>query len=151
MGKVALCVFDPKVPADIATYAKANDMTFFEAETKFSLPKHTEVGQALAERWKLPGHMGTVIRWHHQKDPSLRANLSSDFNQNVDIVFMANLVVHALKYGNSGHDKIHGAPTELMGRLGLNGKQDFVKLAKQIKAGLEKAEEFISTLLGNDE
>ena len=150
MGKVALCVFDPKASADIASYAKSNKMTFFEAETKFSLPKHTEIGQALAERWQLPAHMVATIRWHHQKDPALRSNLSSDFNQNVDIVYMANLVVHALKYGNSGHDKIDGAPTELMGRLGLNGKQDFVIMAKKIKAALEKAEEFISTLLGND-
>ena len=151
MGKVALCVFDPAASAEIAKFAKANDMTFFDAETKFSLPKHTEIGQALAERWQLPSHMGAVIRWHHQKDSALRSNLSNEFNQNVDIVFIANLVVHALKYGNSGHDKINGAPTELMGRLGLNGKEDFVKMAKKIKSALEKAEEFISTLLGNNQ
>ena len=144
-----MCIFDPNASAEISKFAKANNMTFFEAEAKFGLPKHTEIGLALAERWQLPSHMNATIRWHHQKDASLRSNLSSDFNQNVDIVFLANLVVHALKYGNSGHDKIDGAPTELMGRLGLNGKEDFIRMAKKIKAELEKADEFISTLLGN--
>lgn len=148
MGKVALCVFDPNSTSEISKFANANNMSFFEAEKSFELPKHTEIGQALAERWQLPLHMNASIRWHHQKNPTLRSNLSSEYNQNVDIVFLANLIAHALKYGNSGHNKVDGAPTELMGRLGLNGKEDFVKLAKKIKAALEQADEFITTLLG---
>jgi HD-like signal output (HDOD) protein len=148
MGKVALCVYDVKAPALIAEHAKAKHISFAEAEESLALPKHTDIGRLLAEKWRLPSYMSPSVQHHHQPDPKLRGPLSPEQQKNVDIVYLANLVTHALKFGHSGHSRVDGSPTSLMGRLGLSETDAFVTVAKTIKANLEKAQEFIATLLG---
>lgn len=149
MGKVALCAYDPTIPSTLAKIAVDKKISFLQAELDMGLMPHTEVGRLLAEKWRLPNHMTTAIKYHHQADPKARAQLSPEMQNNVDIVYLSNLVVHALKFGNSGYQMIAGVPTELMGRMGLSDKNDFVRVAKEIKVNLDKAQEFISTLLGS--
>jgi HD-like signal output (HDOD) protein len=148
MGKVALCAHDMKFVAHIADWAKKTKVSFLEAESRLELPKHTDVGMLLAEKWKLPVALAVGVRFHHTADPKLRTGLSPELQNNVDIVFLANLLNHALHFGNSGHGHIAGVPNEVMGRMGLTEKDAFLAVAKEVKKNLEKAQEFISTLLG---
>jgi putative nucleotidyltransferase with HDIG domain len=148
MGKIAVCAYNVDIPSEVTKLAIEHKLSYTEVEEKFHIPKHTEVGRLLAEKWRLPQHMTNAIKWHHEKTLPARGALSQEMNRNVDIIFLANLLMHALKFGNSGHQKILGAPEEVMGRLMLSPTEDFLKLLKVIKSNLDKAEEFIRHLLG---
>jgi HD-like signal output (HDOD) protein len=149
MGKVAIAAFDANIPDQIAKYAKEHNLTFLEAEIKLLLPLHTVIGHKLAEKWKLPPFMHAAIHYHHELKTESRGNLSSELNQIVDIIYLANLITHALRFGHSGHQKTKSVPTELMGRLGMTAKDDFMTLAKIIKTSLEKSEELVKRLISN--
>ena len=69
-------------------------------------------------------------------------------NQVVDIIYLANLLTHALKYGNSGHSKVIGVPKDVMQRLTIDPQTGFIKLVHEIKAGLDGAGGFLRILSG---
>ncbi|MBX3021838.1 MAG: HDOD domain-containing protein [Bdellovibrionales bacterium] len=146
MGKVALYTIDPDVMLTITQTAKEEQISYAEAEVKLGIPGHTAIGQLLAQRWQLPANIQAVIKHHHSKEGR---RLTAEQNLNVDIVYLANLLTHALKFGHSGHDKILGAPTDVLGRMTINLERDFKNLLQEIKAGLDKAQDFLRVLGGN--
>ena len=100
----------------------------------------------LGEKWQLPKSFIAVARYHHEKELTKRGTLSSDLNQMVDIVMLSNLLVHALKFGNSGHAQILGAPNEVFERLMINPKTDIAVILKNIKTSLDNAADFIKMI-----
>lgn len=146
MGKVALLSIAPEQFIMIHTEAQGKSLSFHEAESSLEHPRHTVIGHRLAQKWTLPHHLQTVCKHHHEKDPGLRGGLSADLNRTVDIVFLANLLTHALKFGNSGHSKILGAPTDVMERLGMNPQSDLKKVLLDIKNALDRAQDFLRVL-----
>lgn len=146
MGKVAMYTLDKEIVKSITQRAQSKNITFLEAEQELAIPKHTEVGRLLAEKWLLPKQIQVVIKHHHQKETKLRGDISADLNRTVDIVLIANLLIHALQFGNSGYDKIPGAPREVLERLRLDPNAGFKNLLKEIKESLERASDFISVL-----
>lgn len=148
MGKIALYTIDSSILIETSKVASEKKLSFFETEKLLELPNHTHIGKLLAEKWALPSQIQAVIKNHHEVNPNLRGGLSADLNNAVDIVFLANLLAHALKFGNSGHQKVLGAPKEIMERLSLNPKTDFKLLITNIKNNLDKASEFIRVICG---
>lgn len=148
MGKIALFVCDEDAMMTISKYAIENKMSFAEAEIALEAPKHTFVGKMLAEKWELPNQLKSSIALHHEKEPSKRGPISAELNQTIDIIYLANLLIHALKFGNSGHQKVLGAPKDVMGRLMINMDKDFKLLIKSIKDNLDKASDFIKIIGG---
>ena len=148
MGKVALYTISPETVIEVSRLANEKKLSFFEAEQNLSYPSHTQVGKLLAEKWSLPMTIQSVIKNHHQKEDNLRGGLSADLNNAVDIVYLANLLTHALKFGNSGHSKILGAPKEVMTRLTIDPQKDFKELITKIKSSLDKASDFIRVICG---
>lgn len=148
MGKVALYSIAPEALMEISKYANEKKLSYFEAENTLGIPSHTLIGKLLAEKWALPTQIQAVIKNHHQQDPNLRGGLSADLNNSVDIIFLSNLLTHALKFGNSGHLKILGAPKDIMERLTINQQTDFKKLISNIKVNLDKASDFIRVICG---
>ncbi|MGZ3723048.1 MAG: HDOD domain-containing protein [Bdellovibrionales bacterium] len=148
MGKVALYSLEPETMLAIVAKATEAQVTYLEAELLLKLPTHTAIGQALAKKWTLPQTIQSIIRYHHEKDPNLRGGLTADANRNVDIVLLANLLVHALKFGNSGHAKVLGTSRETLERLALNPESDLKPLVAEIKSSLDKASDFLRVLGG---
>lgn len=148
MGKVALYVISPDTVVETSNFAKENQVSYFEAERTMGLPNHTLIGKLLAEKWALPTLLQAVIKNHHEQNPELRGGLSADLNNAVDIIFLSNLLVHALKFGNSGHQKILGAPKDTMDRLTINHQTDFKKLVAEIKKNLDNTADFIRVICG---
>jgi HD-like signal output (HDOD) protein len=148
MGKVALYTIEQDVMLGIVKHAEENQMSYTEAEISLSIPKHTLIGQLLAQKWKLPTIIGACIGYHHTKDLNQRNGLKQDMHRNVDIVYIANLLTHALKYGKSGHTKVHGAPKDVLERLTLNPDRDLKPLLTEIRASHDKATEFLRALGG---
>ena len=148
MGKVALYTIEPEAALTVVAAADERACSFLEAETALEFPKHTHIGALLAQRWQLPAMIQASIRHHHTKEPNLRGGLTGELNMNVDIVYLANLLVHALKFGNSGHKKILNAPSDVLERLTIDPKTGFIQLARQVKEGLDKAADFMRVLGG---
>jgi putative nucleotidyltransferase with HDIG domain len=65
IGKVVLDQYFNEQFMDVIEHAKTNSKLLYESEQALLGLDHGEVGQALAERWKLPEHITAVIRYHH--------------------------------------------------------------------------------------
>lgn len=148
MGKVALYTLDPDAMLEVVTYAEKTQSSYIDAEDAIGIPQHTVIGQSLAVKWNLPTPIQAVIRHHHVKEHEHRAGLSSELNRNVDIVLLANLLIHALKFGKSGHAMILGAPKETLERLGINPTRDLKTVLQEINLTLTKATDFLRVLGG---
>ncbi len=146
VGKVALYTLDNATMLEVVNKAMAENKSYHDAENELDVIRHTSIGHKLAQKWKLPMQIQSVIKYHHQKDAALRGGLSADLNRTVDVVYMANLLTHALKFGNSGHNKIIGAPKDLMERLSIHPDGDFKKLLVEVKDALDRAADLMRAL-----
>jgi HD-like signal output (HDOD) protein len=126
---------------------KEKSLSVTEAEEALSAPRHTIIGRELVTKWRLPAVFQAVTSHHHQRDPELRGGLSSEMNQVVDIVYLANLLVHALQFGHSGHSKVIGVPRDVLDRMQLNS-QKLVDLISKIKESVGSAENFLKVIGG---
>ncbi len=145
IGKIALYMLTPETFAETLAYAKEKDVTMIEAEEALSLPRHTNVGKELTAKWRLPAVFQAITAHHHQKDFAARPALSPEMHQVVDIVFLANLLVHALDFGQSGHRKVLGAPKDTLERLHLKPEQ-LKELVIKIKEALGNVEGFLKII-----
>lgn len=149
MGKVALYTIEQEAMLSIVALCESKQISYSEAEAELGIPHHTIIGQLLAQKWKLPASIGACIAFHHTKDLAARTGLKPELHRNIDIVFLANLLTHALKFGKSGHAKVHGAPKEVLERLGINPERDLKAVLTEIRTSLDKAQEFLRVLGGN--
>ena len=90
-------------------------------------------------------HCKRRCRVHVQMEAEMRG---IERNRGIDIVLLANLLTNALKFGNSGHSKVLGAPTDVLERLTVDPDQGLKTLIQDIKAAQEKATEFLRVLGG---
>jgi HD-like signal output (HDOD) protein len=148
IGKVALSVVAPEQLIDVAKHAAENGMSTDEAERDLDVPRHTYIGNLLAAKWKLPVQMQNGIMYHHQMDARKRGGVSPQLNQVIDIVIMANLLIHAIGFGHSGHDKKKSPPKVIFERLSISD-EDIKKLSEKIKETLSNADAFLR-IIGED-
>jgi HD-like signal output (HDOD) protein len=147
MGKIAIYIVAPEIFLETLNCAKEKGISLFEAEDLLGHPKHTQVGGQLANKWRLPVQLQAVTQFHHHKETSLRMGLSIELNLAVDIIFLANLLIHALQFGNSGHSQVLGVPKILLERLHLSQDQ-LAGLASEIKDKLKNADAFLKIIGG---
>jgi HD-like signal output (HDOD) protein len=143
IGKVALHIVANDILVYVADECKKNKTSFIETEKANQYTPHTELGRMLGEKWRLPKSIQAVTVYHHERDTAKRGGMSNELNQVIDIVMLGNLLIHALKFGSSGHDQIVGAPYEVLERLMLNPKGDMPPLLKNLKASLDAASDFV--------
>jgi putative nucleotidyltransferase with HDIG domain len=145
IGKVALFSIDPDTMGLIAEHAQSNDMTIYDAEIKLDIPTHAAIGNILARQWKLPVTMIAAIQYHHRMNPKQRGGISAQLNQSVDVVILANLLIHAIRFGHSGHNLGFVPPKSLFSRLSIPA-DDIKKLSGNIKNCLSNAESFLKII-----
>ena len=148
MGKVATYIIAPDVFGDILNLAKTKGVSIEEAEAELDAPKHTLIGRELATKWRLPAIIQASACFHHQKDVARRPGLSQELNLVIDVVFLANLLIHAMQFGHSGHSKVTGIPKEILERLQIKPEQ-LKELIAKIKQSLESAEAFLKIIGGS--
>lgn len=149
MGKVATYTLEPELMLSTVSFAANDNATYYETEKKMGLPPHTLIGQALAQKWALPSTIQATIAYHHEKDPAQRNGLTADLHRNVDIVILANLFTHGMKFGKSGHAKILGAPKDVMIRLTIDPDRHLKHLLMEIRTNFDKAHDFLRVLGGS--
>lgn len=145
MGKIGLFVVAQEQFLTTVKYARDNKLSLVEAEETIDYPRHNHIGFELAVKWRLPYQIQISIANHHQKDPMLRGGLSQEANLIVDIVYLSNLLIHALQFGHSGHEKVLGLPRDVLERLSIS--QDGLKdLITAVKAKIQNAEGFLKII-----
>ena len=147
MGKIALHIIAPEQWSEVLTMAKAQNITITEAEDRIGGARHTQIGRDLAVKWRLPAMFHAATAHHHQKDMASRGGLSPEMNQVVDIVFLSNLLINALQFGNSGHSKIVGVPKEVLERLHLSPEK-LKELIGNVKQSITNADNFLKIIGG---
>lgn len=147
MGKVAIAILSKDLLDQIHNEAIANDCTFLESERRLEIMNHTKIGFELAKKWKLPAPVQNSILYHHEPRLALRTGISPEMNQYVDIIILSNVLIHVLKFGNSGYDKIPGAPKEVLERLNIS-TPEIPKIAKSLREPISKADGFLKILDG---
>lgn len=65
-GKLAVGVFVAEQKETILAFAQEDGTSFAEAEHQALGTDHSEVGEILAKRWKLPQSIAHAVRWHHR-------------------------------------------------------------------------------------
>ncbi|MCM2281325.1 MAG: HDOD domain-containing protein [Bdellovibrionaceae bacterium] len=147
IGKVATYLVAPDLLLQAIQRAAEKGLSLYEVEGEFGLPRHTQVGNLLASRWNLPSQIRAVVLHHHQADPQDRPALSSELNNVVDIVYLANLLMHALKFGHSGHEKVLGVPQKVLDRMYLDSEKLKVVI-ENIKVAITNADGFLKIIGG---
>ncbi len=146
IGKIALYTMNADLMLSVIEKANDDKCTYLDAERALGIPEHTQIGFLLAQKWKLPMGFQSVVKYHHEKHLNERESMSSDLHLMVDIVYLGNLLCHALKFGNSGHPIINGAPKEVLNRLSLDTPDKFRIMLQMVKSKMEHADAFLDIL-----
>lgn len=142
MGKVAAYIVAPDVFLETIAVAQEHGLSLHEAEEKLGAPSHTVIGRELALKWRLPALIQASAAHHHQKETSLRLGLSSEMNNVIDIIYLSNLLIHALQFGHSGHTKVLGVPKDLLERMSLT-PEELKDLIAEIRASIVNVDNFL--------
>ena len=145
MGKVAAYIIAPDMFLETIAFAQANGLSLHEAEGQLGVPTHTMLGRELGTKWRLPGLITASAAHHHQKETNLRAGLSSEMNNVVDIVYLSNLLIHALQFGHSGHVKVLGVPKDVLERMRLTPDK-LKELIAKIRESIANADNFLKII-----
>ena len=146
IGKLALFHITSDLFSEVIQLCSEANITYSQAEEQLGVPTHTQIGALLAAHWRLPFKLQMTIKNHHQMDLPARGPLNFEENQIVDLVFLANIVAHALKFGNSGHSVIRGAPKIVLDRLGMRQDGEFQTYLREVKTQLSHTGEFLRLL-----
>ncbi len=67
IGRLVLRQVMPEEFAHAVAIARSGELSLHEAEFETTGYNHDEIGQALGERWKFPGHLVDAVRCHHDE------------------------------------------------------------------------------------
>ena len=136
VGKVVSALSDVRGMNHALRVARESGCELIEAERRLEVPPHDLLGAALCERWGLPILLSDVIANHHEEDP-FRRDLSSSGNEVfVDVVTLANFLVHRLGFGDSGHNAKTEPSEKLLARIGLSST-DLPELILEVDQNLK--------------
>ena len=131
IGKIALDTCAREDFDRVITEAADKHISVLEAERDLLGTDHAVVGKWVSERWGLPDVFTHSIWLHHQPPGSLP---ETGFDKElVEIVHLANIVVHSQMIGSGGDARVYPVPQRLLKTLGL--KEEFLE---EIKARLWK-------------
>ena len=146
IGKVALYHFAPQYLDSISESAKKQNLTMLEVELTSKAVPHTVLGAKLARIWGLPVAIELAITCHHEPDLKKRpSSLSNDTNALIDIVYLANLLIHQLEFGNSGHSKNETINPDALKRIQIYPPQ-LPLIFKDINRALTTCDDFIRAI-----
>ncbi len=112
LGKLALITMAPEPMAKMLRWVKSTRTHVCIGEKEWSLPRHEEVGENLANRWKLPPEIVGVIAHHHDEIKELGGDLKSQ--QLLACVQLANHTVTEMHWGSSGSVTVAGTAKEVL-------------------------------------
>ncbi len=131
IGKVILCAYFSDLFEKVWKTYHAGDLDFYETENREIDTNHSEIGGAVAERWKLPPHMIDAIRRHHDLGEDV-----SDYDL-LKIVHLSDVVVNRFAI-DPGGEAVRPAPhpdiVEELGSYADSYGEWFPEIAEEIES-----------------
>lgn len=137
---VGKLVLDQCLPNDfrkILAYIQDNDVSMLEAEREVFGATHTEIGEYLLEKWRLPNSLIEVVALHHTP-----ANIRSN-PQLVSLVHIGDHLSRRFQVGNGGDRLVPPVHEFVFNELGFTA-EDLEAMAPQLKEELESSEDLMS-------
>ncbi|MFW6221372.1 MAG: HDOD domain-containing protein [Fibrobacterota bacterium] len=136
IGKIIICQYLPDEFEQIVTNAQKKHILFLESEGQLFRTSHQEIGGFLTESWNLPQNLQYPVNFHHQPQPG------DKYYTITAIVHIADILVRAMDYGNSGDQKIPKASHRVWEDLGLN-HLSLQQVLESVNDEVEKATVFM--------
>ncbi|MFH2065083.1 MAG: HDOD domain-containing protein [Pseudomonadota bacterium] len=95
IGRLIIYSSLPDQAHDMLTYAAQKKDLLYQAETRVLGFHHAEIGGKLLAKWKLPGKLADVVRFHHHPEESTEPLDTS-------IIHVSDIMMNAMKLGSSG-------------------------------------------------
>ncbi len=115
IGSLIMYQSIPEMCRDALSSARAGKELLFEAEQRLLGFDHTEVGEALIRKWRLPESMIEPIRYHHSPSQAQQNHTE------VAIIHLADIMVTSVgELGNSGDDHVPPIDPESWEKLNLD-------------------------------
>lgn len=130
----------------ICDYAKNERITVWESEKALGHPTHDVLGYELVRKWRMPIMIQEAVLHHHDTTALTSTTSAMAFPQHVGVVHLANLIVHSMKFGASGHELVRNPSVEVVKRV-LGNDRVLVHLIKSVKNTLEKVEPVLGAML----
>jgi len=111
-----------------------------QAEKEILGMDHASIGKKVLQSWKLPGHLGKTIGFHHEPQYSY-----ADTKRDTAIIYLSDLICKLKRIGFDGDTVIPKLRSEAFKTLGFK-KEDIKEIAKDVDEELKKAEDFIKLI-----
>jgi len=115
IGKLAIGSFVADSKQALAESIRTDDMTLIDAEKKLLGTDHTEVGEQVGSKWKLPVPIQYSARYHHNPDELPDAS----YQPLLDIIHAADGLAFQLGFGNDFGELARRIQPTTIERLGL--------------------------------
>ena len=96
IGKAVLLLQYPEAFGKAMQAAERDGVTIYEAESRYFMATHAEVGYWLIQKWHFPPNLVDAIRYHHQPPLSRQSPMETA------IVHVSDLLAHAKGIGYAG-------------------------------------------------
>jgi putative nucleotidyltransferase with HDIG domain len=150
IGKIAHFQIAKDEWLTICKHAQAGDITIVEAEKEMSVVSHDELGYELVRKWQLPLLIQEVVHLHHDGTAQAAGGNVTVHSQAVGIVYLANLLVHSMRVGSSGHNAIRNPSKDVVVRI-LGNEKALGHVAKSTRKALERMGPLFLTMYGSAE
>lgn len=100
IGRLVMFLRIPDICREMLTTAKEQQLCLFDVERQQLGFDHADVGGTLLRRWKLPIRVAEPVEYHH------RCSQAGQFPRESAILHCADLIAHALEFGNSGDNLV---------------------------------------------
>lgn len=137
IGKIILDRYFVKEFEETLNYCKQNQVPFYEAEQTIIGCSHDEIGEYLAEKWKLPYALVEAIALHHK--PS---NIRSE-PKLVSLVHVSDCLAHRVGCGFSANRNLPEFQSFALEELGLS-QESIPELIEEMKQVIENNAELFS-------
>ena len=144
IGKVAKCKFDQILYCKEINSAREDELDSHQWEIREQQTRHDVLGSYLARIWGISPLVETVTKWHHEEDRSKRHDVEEPIVQRlIDVVFLGNVSINRLKFGNSGHGLTKNPSKQFLRRLRLTS-EEFVEFEESLARELEEEKQNLS-------
>ncbi len=130
----------------VCGHAHANAFTILESERILGAVSHDALGYELVRQWQLPLIIQEVVQMHHSAE-STGATPVGAHPQAVGVVYLANLLVHSMKFGSGGHGVVRNPSKEIVKRV-LGNEKALLHVAKSTRKSLDRLMPLFDTMFG---
>ncbi|MEN6319886.1 MAG: HDOD domain-containing protein [Syntrophaceae bacterium] len=96
IGRLVIYKRIPETAQEMIHRCKANKELLYVVEKEVMGFNHSNVGRVLVKYWNLPPSLEDVVAYHHSPKDAKRYPIETS------VVHVADIIVHAMQYGNSG-------------------------------------------------